>query len=139
MRRSGASICVSFPRASSQPWIVASSPGSAAVGCREVDRVRGPVCDPGETPASDDAYISRRPAPAAFAGAGPDPHEDGDPHRDEPVPEGHAVLVERARGVHLQHHDRAVGLGLIEPLVQVGAERPVDRALHLEHHDLRGW
>ena len=31
----------------------------------------GPVCDPGDTPASDDAYISRRPAPEALAGAGP--------------------------------------------------------------------
>ena len=80
---SGQSIRVSFPRASSQPWIVACSPGSACPGAARSIGFSGPVCEPGETPASEDAYISRRPAPGRLRRGGPDPDEHRDAHRDE--------------------------------------------------------
>src|SRR5919204_163107 len=40
-------------------------------GCSTSTGRSGPVCEPGATPATDDASISSRPAPLALAGAGP--------------------------------------------------------------------
>ena len=72
----------------------------------------GPVCEPGETPASEEASISSRPPPLAFAGTGPP--------RSGPAPRAAATRSARAmpswpsgaRGVELQDHDRAGPLGL---------------------------
>ncbi len=69
--RSTQSVLVDFLRAAIQPRIVLARPGYVRSGCARSTGFCGPVWEPGDTPAIDDAYINNRPAPAALAGAGP--------------------------------------------------------------------
>ncbi len=102
------------------------------VRVREVDRLQRPGLRPGRDRRQELAYISRSPAPAAFAGSGADPRDRRHVEVGHQLAERHPVLVDRARGVDLQHDHGALGFGTGEPVVQVGQERPVDRALDPE-------
>ena len=96
----------------------------------------GPVCQPGETAASEVAYISSEPGAARTGGRGPHPCDVGTEIRHA-LRERDAVLVDRAGRVDLQHDDRAVRLSRVQPVVQVRQQRPVDRAFDI-HHVHRG-
>ncbi len=102
---------------------------------QQVDRVAGPglrsrARPPRATRRPSGASRRRSPAPA------PDPTQTstGTGSSTSRCPSATPSCADRARAVHLQHDDRVVGDGLRpELVVQVPEQRPVDRALHLDH------
>ena len=98
-----------------------ADPGSSWSGSARSIGFSGPVCDPGETAVRDAAYIRSRPAPLARGRCRPHPRDHGDVQVHDLLRQRDAVLIDRARRVDLQHHDRAVGLSRCQPIRQVVA------------------
>ena len=89
---------VSFSRASSQPWIVASRPGYAWSGCGEVDRVQRPGLRAGRDGGERRGVHQQQAGAARVRGRGARPSAmTGTSQVDDRCAERHAVLIDRAR------------------------------------------
>ena len=131
------SSCVSLPRSSIHPSIVASRSAGTSSGCSRSTGSSGSGlrtrCDPRERRGVHQQHARAR----RGRGGGADPRQHGHVEIGDSLCEGDAVLAERARGVELEHDDRSVALGLREPILEVAEQRPIDRTLDPEHHDRR--
>ena len=107
--------------------------GGQLVGVQQVERVERPGLRPRGDPGERRGVHQQQARSRRGRRGGADPGEHRHVEVGDPLGERDAVLAERARGVELQHDDRAVALGLREAVVEVGERRAVDRTLDPQH------